>query len=62
MKVKITKELPVAAEIKPEIGSTHEVIRPAVDIMRPMYFIHIPISGTMATVGVLPEECEVVEP
>lgn len=59
MRIKITAELPVAAEVRPEIGSTHEVVQPAVDIMRPMYFIRIPVSGTMATVGVLPKECEV---
>ena len=64
MKIKITVEMPVASEVKPEVGSIHEVIED-----RPLdpksvqsganhiyFFKH---KGTR--IGALNFECEVVE-
>lgn len=57
MKIKITKELPVAENVRPEVGSVHEVIGKTAAPMRFMYFIQM--DG--AQIGVEPSECEVVE-
>lgn len=58
MKIRITKDLPVAPEIKPEIGSVHEVISDRDAAEGIMYIIKM--GG--ANVGVFPTECEEVEP
>lgn len=57
MKIKITEELPVAAEVRPEVGSIHEVVKAGEQGTRTLYFIQM--GG--AQVGVFPRECEVVE-
>lgn len=63
MKIKITAELAVPAEIRPLIGQVYEVVErdpsTKAPLMENAYFIRVgPYS---AQVGVFPSECEVVE-
>ena len=64
MKVKIKADLPVASEIKPEIGSVHEVIEDAPldpkSVKSGANHIYYIKSG-MTRIGVLNFECEIVE-
>ena len=57
MKIKITKPLPVAAEVRPIVGSVHEVVKTEQRDRRRIHFIKV---GN-AQVGVFSAECEVVE-
>lgn len=64
MKIKIKADLPVASEIKPEIGSVHEVIedRPLDPKSVKSGANHIYyIKSGITRIGVLNFECEVVE-
>ncbi len=54
MKIKITKELPVNSENRPEIGGVYEVVRQAPGQYGPILFIKV--GG--AEVGVLGGEYE----
>lgn len=64
MRIKITsEELPVAPEVRPEVGSVHEVVgQKAVDA-GVMYFIRVGGTGGIdgAQIGVMAGDCEVVE-
>lgn len=57
MRIKITADLPVASEVRPEIGSVHEVTGSKDVSGGQIYFIKM---GD-AQIGVLSEECETVE-
>ena len=57
MKIKIIAELPVSLDVKPEIGSVHEVEKTEYRNLRPLYFIKV--GG--AQVGVFGHECAIVE-
>lgn len=64
MRIRITKELPVEEAIRPAVGEVFEVVgRQEESTIKParrrpaMYSIQ---SG-LARVGVLPDECEIVE-
>ena len=61
MKIKITKELQVAADVRPLIGQIYETFEPEVlpPLMKGAYFIRV--GPHKAQVGVFPSECEVVE-
>lgn len=60
MKIKITADLPVAPETKPEIGSVHEVVDQQTGD-HPLYFINPSAIYETQRVGVAPSECDVVE-
>lgn len=64
MKIRITKQLPVEKNARPEVGSVHDVVFHQLagpvykNIRRPeMFFIKV----GLAQVGVHPTECEIVE-
>lgn len=59
MKIKITAELPVPDEARPAVGSVHEVIGNQ-EGEHPLYFINPSPQYPTQTVGVSPDECEVV--
>lgn len=61
MKIKITSELKVPAEVRPLIGQIYETITPEYipPLMGDAFFIYV--GPYKAQVGVLPGECEVVE-
>lgn len=62
MKIRITKNLPVAPNVKPEIGSIHEVMRTEGREGKPVGYRHIHfIKIGNAYVGVFDNECEVVK-
>ena len=65
MKIRITADMPVASEVKPEVGSIHEVIedkpldpKSVQSGANHIYFFRN--NGTR--IGALNFECEVVEP
>lgn len=60
MKIKIIADLPVASEVKPAIGSVHEVIYQQAGEY-PLYFINPSSLNDSQRVGVAPSECDVVE-
>ena len=58
MKIKITEELPVAENVRPEVGSVHEVIGKQED--GPEYGLLFIRMGD-AQIGVAFHECEIVK-
>ena len=64
MKIKIKNaELPVAAEVRPEVGSVHEVVDQMPVDAGVMYLIRVGGTGGIdgAQIGVMAGDCEVVE-
>lgn len=61
MTIKITAKLPVADEVKPEIGSIHEAQPDKTPDGKDIFFISMG-GDHKAQIGVFPNECEVVEP
>ena len=64
MKIKITsEEIPVAPEVRPEVGSVHEVVEQKTVDAGVMYFINVGGTGGIAgaQVGVMDGDCEIVE-
>ena len=61
MKIRITKELPVAECVRPLIGQVYETFEPEVipPLMKGAYFIRV--GPYKAQVGLFPSDCEVVE-
>ena len=60
MNIRITADLPVAAEVKPEIGSIHEVIGSRLIPTRGMMYT---IAMGRGQIGVFENECEeVIDP
>ena len=57
MKIKVIADLPVSPDVKPEIGSVHEVKETKKSHGRTLYFIKV--GG--AQVGVFGHECAIVE-
>lgn len=57
MKIKVIADLPVSPDVKPEIGSIHEVEKSEKKNTRTLYFIKV--GG--AQVGVFDHECVIVE-
>lgn len=61
MKIKICVELHVPAEVRPEIGSVHEVVDTKHVANGTMYFIVVPGGLYGARIGAAPGEYEVIE-
>ncbi|MBO6266787.1 MAG: hypothetical protein J6M06_00995 [Synergistaceae bacterium] len=61
MKIKITSELKVPAEVRPLIGQVYETVEPDYipPLMSDAYFIRVGAYQTQ--IGVLPGECVIVE-
>ena len=61
MKIRITRELAVPAEVRPLIGQVYETVEPEFipPLMKDAYFIHV--GPYKAQVAVLPGECEIVK-
>ena len=59
MKIRITAEIPVAPDVRPEVGSVHEVVELAPMPNGKQFFM---IRAGITKIGIAAEECEVLDP